>query len=61
VLADEAKETVLASHVVWFLEEDSHVVIALLKTLRAELTALKGWFFALALGLAHCNGLQRML
>jgi len=52
VFADEAQETILASHVVRLLEEDADIVITLFETLGTELAAFKGRF--LPLRFAHC-------
>jgi len=41
VFADKAQEAVLAPHVVRLLEEDTNVILALLKALGAVLAALK--------------------
>ena len=45
VLAHEAEEAVLAAHVVRLLEEDTHIVVALLETLGAELATLQRRLF----------------
>jgi hypothetical protein len=60
VLADEAQEAILPTHVVRLLEEDAHVVIALLEALGAELAALQGWLFPLDLP-AHCAAFASVL